>query len=167
MGWLRGIILGASIIFVIIFAIGVGFVDGVAEKFEPLLCAPGERVQVDRWHDSHGGNSANVYCVGENGKQISWRSWVLIFVPIPLALGLMALLGGLRGSKSNSRPTVSFGSVTLDGTAGTPVIVGRSVGKKTLADRLRELDEAYQAGLISKEEFDRARQQILDSQADD
>ncbi len=163
MGCLRGIILAVSIIIVVAFGFGVAFIDGMAEKFEPLLCAPGERVLVERWQDRDG-TSANVYCVGEAGKQISWRSWVLIIVPIPLGLLLMALVGRLQGSNPSSIPSVSFGSA--GSSVGTPLIIGGGGGKKTLADRLRELDQAYQAGLITKEEFDRTRQQILDSQAD-
>ncbi|MBL8153654.1 MAG: SHOCT domain-containing protein [Anaerolineae bacterium] len=52
-------------------------------------------------------------------------------------------------------------------TGNAPVDLGQLIGQKTggvdLTTRLKQLDEARAKGLISQEEYDRLRQQILDS----
>jgi len=50
--------------------------------------------------------------------------------------------------------------------AGSTGNIAPAQGSGNLADRLRQVQEARDAGLISKEEFERVRQQILDSMDD-
>lgn len=70
----------------------------------------------------------------------------------------------LRGNSGNIPPqTQELINSVLGGFAGT---VAQATGKGSLTQRLQQLDEAYENDLISKDEYDRVRQAILDSMDD-
>jgi hypothetical protein len=76
-------------------------------------------------------------------------------------LGLPILIVGAIFSLRAQKPAPAYGGVSpttpsdsFSGFTDNP--------SNSLTDRLSELDKAHKAGLLSEEEYQRARQQILD-----
>jgi hypothetical protein len=137
----------------------------IDQYLQPLLCQPGETIQREQYstRDRDGTSySMDVYCISEDRTRrdvtLTWGLMGMGIFVVPFLIGLAALIIGLQRSQSGSE-TVSMSGGTWSAPAG-----GGS--KPTLTQRLKELQDARDAGLISGMEYDRVRQQILDSMDD-
>ncbi len=148
-------------------------VDGF---LQPLLCQPGETVQREQYsyRDSEGTSySMNVYCMGDGVERDVTMNWTLIGVGaflVPFLIGLFAFIYGVNRNARNRSVTLTTASIGNTGWV-MPSSGGMSVGtggskNASLVQRLKELQDARDAGLISAIEYDRTRQQILDSMDD-
>lgn len=146
-----------------------------------VVCQPGETVLRDQYQtqDSDGtGYSMDVYCINarEQREDVTGK-WFLISIGaflLPFLVGLFSFIfASNRASKNVAVPTTGFsvdplsGRVNL-GSSSSPIsgfnqsAVSFSAGKKSLSDRLKEIQDARDKGLITEEEYDRIRQEILD-----
>jgi hypothetical protein len=142
---------------------------------QPLLCQPGETVRREQYsyRDYEGTSySMNVYCLGDDEveRDVSTRWFIVGTVAflVPFLIGLFAAIYGMNRNIRNSVSTLATPSIgNRDWGSGVmSVNPAGSSSRPTLTQRLKELQEARDAGLISAIEFDRARQQILDSMDD-
>lgn len=144
----------------------------LADLFKDLHCGPGETV---RQTVSTGGgslmtiNERGVFyaCVNDAGTARDITDKVALTVGLsfaaPFTVGLLLFLSGIfgmvRGAALRAAAAVDVIGLhrMLYGTGGfTPVRGGG------LTDRLEEIKEALDKGLISQEEYDRLRRRILD-----
>jgi hypothetical protein len=125
-------------------------IDGV---YDLTLCGPDERYEQDPF--LRGAMRRNMvgegdaYCVNERGEQrdISYSEFnlaIVLFV-IPAALGAVLAARGLA--------TVP----------GRPPRRTQGTVDSNLSTKLRELQDAYDQGLITKEEFDSTRKNLLEN----
>lgn len=142
---------------------------------QPLLCQQGETVRRDQYSytDFEGTSySMNVYCMGDDEveRDVSTRWFVIGMVAFlaPFLIGLFTFIFGVNRYTRNRVATLTTPSIgnTDWGSGVMSVNTVASSSKPTLTERLKELQEARDAGLISAIEFDRARQQILDRMDD-
>ncbi|MFN8371879.1 MAG: SHOCT domain-containing protein [Anaerolineae bacterium] len=135
----------------------------------PLICQPEETIERDQYstRDREGTSySMNVYCVDKDGdRRDETGRWFLFSLGgflAPFLIGLFMLIGGAnRGMRQFS---TGDGGTTLSPT-GVPInYVGTPSPKagQSLSERLKQLDEARNQGLISADEYDRMRKEILD-----
>ncbi len=133
----------------------------------PLLCQPDENIERDQYSGpgSRGGTSysMDVYCIDKDGERRDETGrWGLIgggaFV-LPFLLGLVMLIGGLN---RNARLTTSTLTVYPSGSqvnlGGSSFPSGEGL---SLSERLKQLQDARDAGLVTVEEYERLRQEIL------
>ncbi len=135
---------------------------------QPILCQQGETIQRDQYsrNDRQGTSySMVVYCVSERTKRDVTGQWTLLSIGafiIPLFIGI--------GSIIRSANRLSKGFTSGDDASrmprGTPIFSSGGSLKvgpdKSLADKLRELQDLRDKGLITGEEFDKLRKEILD-----
>jgi hypothetical protein len=146
---------------------------------QPLLCQPGETVRREQYsyQDFEGtAYSMNVYCVNndEVERDVSARWFIMgaVAFTVPFLIGLFMFIYGVNRYSKNRVATLTTASLGNTGWAmpqSSMMSVNTTssgVGKATLTQRLKELQDARDAGLISSIEFDKARQQILDSMED-
>lgn len=124
----------------------------------PLMCRPNERIERDLYSGSsrQGGTtfSMGVYCIdNENQRRDETGRWMMIgtlgFI-LPFLIGIFTYTGGGGTSKATHTATPHL-VVTQD--------------DESLSDKLREIKQAHDAGLISSEEYQSLRQKILDEEA--
>lgn len=141
----------------------------------PLLCEPGETLNRNQSSYSYrpGSISFTMHpeCVNSEGQERSVKDrFILLGVGVYLATflpGLFLFIAGItRATRKMVTQTMSDNGINIrvfsldDGTI-QPGAVQTSTA--SLTDRLRQLEEARDNGLISDEEYDRLRQEILDS----
>jgi hypothetical protein len=156
-----------------------------------LVCEPGQQYVMEghNFSDNRGsGRRFNVYCVGDDGTKLDviekdfLVSLVLFVVPflVGLFLTIGASAGLARGVTRNVLQDVSgfqMGQAGSLNVGGMQIRVQRSGNPSmpidpnallfgdqsvTLADKLKQLEQARTQGLISQEEYDRVRKRILD-----
>ena len=142
---------------------------------QPLLCQPGETVRREQYsyRDYEGTSySMNVYCIGDDEveRDVSARWFIMgaVAFTVPFLIGLFMFIYGVNRYTKNRVATLTTASIgNIDWGSGVmSANTGSSGAKPTLTQRLKELQDARDAGLITAIEFDRARQQILDSMDD-
>lgn len=138
---------------------------------QPLLCQPGETVRREQYsYRDYDGTaySMNVYCIGDDRveRDVSARWFVIGMVAFlgPFLIGLLTFIFGVNRNAGKHVTTLT--TATIGNTDWGSGVVSVNTAKPTLTQRLKELQEARDAGLISAIEFDRARQQILDRMDD-
>jgi hypothetical protein len=135
----------------------------------PLICGPNERIEREQYSttDREGTSySMNVNCVDlENQSRDATGRWVLVGIvgfTVPLVVGLFAFIFGVnRFVAKRKNQFVSGIPLSMSGQPFS--ITFGPDDDKSLTERLQELQQAYDSRLISKEEFDRLRQEVLDS----
>lgn len=142
--------------------------------YQTLLCREDETVRREpyTWVDYEGASnhSLEVYCSKDGVERDvthRWRNIGILSFLLPFMLGL---LGGIISLALRSpygldsvtpllrRPKAPI-HVDLSKREGHPIV---SPYTKTLKEKLSQVEEAYQAGLLSKEEYQRVRQNLLD-----
>ena len=126
----------------------------------PILCQPGEKIERDLYSEPNreGGTSfsMNVYCLDrEEQRRDESGRWMLIggaAFTLPFVIGLFAFIAGVN------RRVRTFTAAMPQ----TQFVIGGVSSGDTLTSKLREIEEARKAGLISSEEYDRLRKEILD-----
>ncbi len=139
-----------------------------------LLCQPGETVQREQYSYRVGWRGENfgvkVYCLGDDGRRDVTDRWTLIgmgTLAIPCILGLVLIINRLKRRWSRAQA----GAPPVDDLLRAPPLVGGqpvrisssapTSGGLSLTDRLKQLQEARDAGLLSAQEYERLRQEIL------
>ncbi len=163
--------LGITLFFAVMLAALIPLVFPEVMGFAgSLLCTGGEQAVVDRteFSDRHGtGFILTVDCLGPEGRRRTLDTFTVIlveiglFTPPSLLLGLlgMAWLRRVVRTASQAEP-MSPTSQPIILTASTSMRPPQA--SESLADKLRQLEEAYRAGLITPDEYDRERKKILD-----
>ncbi len=162
--------IGITLFFAVLLAALVPLIFPDVMRFAgSLLCAGNEQAVVERndFSDRHGtGFTLTVDCIGTAGQRRTLDTFAVIlveiglFVPPALLLGLLGmawLWRIVRPPQLEPGPAASP-PITLTASMSTrqPATSG------ALADKLRQLEEAYHAGLITADEYNRERQEILD-----
>lgn len=160
LAWIAGFGL-ACILFV-----GVFFFPDVAKLTEPLMCDHGfDLVRREyAYTDSDGsGVSIEFYCEGDGPTTDVTGNMVLlqfalvgvgvVFMIIWVGRGVQKVTGPVRTILARPNVSTSFRVIDLRGDADDD---------PTLRERLAELEEAHSAGLITQEEYEQKRQEILD-----
>lgn len=155
-----------------------------------VLCGPGETFMTDfsTISDLRGTvRGGQVYCVAENGQstEVTLKTFLyagggfLVTFLVGLVIGMRALskaavnsVGGL----SRSGVTVRVGGRQADADSADVSALLRQFGidnsggkhvenrsGKSLNERLQDLQAAYDNRLITREEYDRLRQEVLDN----
>jgi hypothetical protein len=142
-------------------------IDGM---LEPLFCEPGEKIERDQYTTSsnRGGTTFTmaVYCVSqESGRRDVTDRWTLIGMGaflVPFLIGLFAFIAGV-GRNARQRAAVSSSPIIVGGQMLSGSMPPSSSSGASLTQRLKEIQEARNAGLITAEEYERLRQEVLDS----
>lgn len=152
----------------------------IDDYLQPLLCEPGETIQRSQYstRDSEGTSySMDVSCRNSDRQErdVTGR-WMLIGIAgflVPFLIGLFMFIGGVNrgvrrvvttanGDVILPTPTTTiFGNKELVNSAMNAM---RSAGSKSLTEKLQQVQDARDKGLISSEEYDRLRQEILDKE---
>lgn len=173
------IILGTALIIaavaLIIMVFSVEDIPIVQETLAGLYCEPNEIIthaSVLRFGGTE--NADDLYfCDNNEGEEREITGQIMltaggVFI-VPFLLGLlMTMYGAWSTQKNFSNKALSVTGHEIykmkGGSLSQPVDFSKNTSN--LADRLQQLDEARQQGLISKAEYDRTRQSILDSMDD-
>lgn len=118
--------------------------------------------------------SMEVFCQrGEERTDVT-TNWILLGIfgfTVPFIIGLFLVIGGT--TRHATRAVASMANVTVTTTNGTTRVIhlGDLIDKAhtiqqnqsdlTLAERLKQLEDARAQGLISEEEYERLRKEIL------
>lgn len=146
------------------------------DVLETVFCQEGETVERDQYQtrDSEGTSySMDLYCIGEQGRRDVTGQWFLVGIlgfMAPFLIGLFAFIfgvnRGVRRTVTINRDTdVLGGGSTVDLSSfmsPSQPAPSSSRGGKSLTDKLKQIQDARDAGLITSEEYDRLRQEILD-----
>jgi hypothetical protein len=150
----------------------------VDDLLEPLLCEPGQEIERELYSqtDFDGtGYSMNVSCIDNEGQRTDATGrWVLVGVlafTAPFLIGLFGLIGGFTRMASkaaaNAQSTVMSGAgiekfVSVSTSGASPMMATSGSGR-SLSERLQEIQQAMDAGLISEGEYERLRKEVLDN----
>lgn len=143
---------------------------------KPILCNTEERIEREQYssrtRDDGTSYSMNVYCVYQNGQRRDvtdrWQVISLVSFLAPFLLGLFGLIFGLNRAAKNRTITATTATINLMGANPSRIKLENMLAampkptKQSLTERLKQLEEARNAGLISAEEYDRLRKEILD-----
>lgn len=141
---------------------------------QPLLCGAGETLRRDQYSTSYRPGevrfSMEVYCVdGDNRERDATGQWIglsIIAFTAPFMIGILLFIFGLFRTARRSADRLTAGLSQGLGAAGlnaSPAqgIVG-AANNPTLTQRLKELQEARDAGLITEDEFQQKRRELVD-----
>ena len=144
----------------------------IDQFLQPLICQPGETIQRDLYSQStYDGTSfsMDVYCVDQEGAQRDETGrWTLVgaagFV-LPFLIGLFAVISGSNrnAAKQVAQMTASLNAAGVAPTRQPWATSSEPPHPATLTQRLKELQDAHEAGLLTALEYERTRQKILDS----
>ncbi|MEO8396022.1 MAG: SHOCT domain-containing protein [Chloroflexota bacterium] len=154
------------------------------------LCKPGEELVTERGAESYSfsngySHSQTYYCVNDAGtrRDVTFdaaKNFIGGFLPslgtlvIPIAGGglcsigfFLAIFGFIfsrrRTFQNASSQYVFAGQNVPSSFTATPSAPVRPPAQGDLAAKLRQIEEAHKSGLITEDEYNRMRQEILDS----
>ncbi|MGB1287293.1 MAG: hypothetical protein ACPG7F_12210 [Aggregatilineales bacterium] len=144
-----------------------------------LVCEQYETLDIERtaWSLPNGesGENLNFQCMIEptQGRDVTDKV-ILIAIAvfsIPLTLGIIFINIGARKLVKHQTANWQYQlqdniDILSNMTSGNPLITIQGADKGDLSERLQQLDDAHQKNLITKTEYDRVRQAILDSMDD-
>jgi hypothetical protein len=141
---------------------------GIDNMLRPLLCQEGETIERQQYTERarRGGTSfsMNVYCIDQNAtRRDETVRWFVVgagFFVVPFLIGLFAIIfGSSRGARAFTDSLMP--NVSVQNASGyTPMGASQS---PSLTQRLKEIQDARNAGLITAEEYERLRKEALDS----
>jgi hypothetical protein len=162
---------GITLFFAVLLAALVPLIFPDVMRFAgSLVCARDEQAVVERddFSDRHGtGFILTVDCIGTTGQRRTLDTFAVIlveiglFVPPALLLGLLGIAWLRRIVRTTPQPEprpAASRPIILTASMSTP----QPEAPGSLADKLRQIEEAYRAGLITADEYNRERQKILD-----
>ncbi len=163
--------IGITLFFAVLLAALVPLIFPDVMRFAgSLLCTGNEQAVVERddFSDRHGtGFILTVDCIGTQGQRRTLDTFAVILVEIGLFVP-PALLLGLLGMAWLRRVVKATPQAEPEPAAARPNVLTASMSTRpsaasgALADKLRQLEEAYRVGLITADEYNRERQEILD-----
>lgn len=135
----------------------------IDETLQTVLCQSGEKIERELYEsttsDGGTGYSMDVSCIDvEQRKRDVTGNWIIIsvlafLVPFLMGIGLVSL-GANRTSRAYTEPADDFGFLQPQPEQPTH--------KPSFSSKLKELENAYQQGLITQEEYQSTRQRIFD-----
>jgi hypothetical protein len=139
---------------------------------KPVLCPDGtiRREQYQTYDDDDGtGYSMNVYCEDSEGDETDVTgAWIGIGIAaflIPFLIGLFMMINGfnkgvrgMMGGMPHVDNEVGYGTPA---SFGMPMQDKPKNQPKTMSEKLQELEQAKQQGLLTESEYQQARQEIL------
>jgi hypothetical protein len=135
--------------------------QAILNVLEGIYCDPGDTISARRiiTHDSDGtGYSAEYTCMrpNETTYDATGKSILITIVGFTVPLFLSIMFFSSIASKATGR-------VAAPTYQGQPVMISGAgvIAATDLKSRLQQLDEAYNQHLLSKAEYDRMRQDIL------
>ncbi len=138
------------------------------DLLQTLVCESGEKVVVKTYYTvGDDGNTTEFYCQLEPQLQrdITGQAVLIIITlfSIPFIMGLsLTIIGSFKGQHKH-RERLQNEMMNLGGTFPSSPPTTPEQANQSLTERLRQLEEAYEQGLISQEEYTTTRQIILDS----
>jgi hypothetical protein len=184
------LILGVLLIALSVVAliIGVQGADNefVNEQLTSLLCDPEERLtEVSSASNTGQGNNTTFYCEFSNGQRRDVTAGAVGIIAgaflVPFLTGLFLVIGAgigmakrrvqeftqtidLRGgSTANIPPEAMERLQEVFGKLGMAFSSMSDINQDDLTDRMEELKEALDKGLITQEEYESVRQRLLDN----
>jgi hypothetical protein len=149
-------------------------VPEVATAMDPFICPGDETVTLRQRPSYRGGVNISFECVGVEGasSEPAFIVYLVLFMAwcwIPIVPFILLLLSGglsLRSRLQSGGMIITLPSNLNSG--GTPIGGGNPFGGSnpsnlSLKDRLQQLEDAYNAGLLTREQYDQAKQNVLDS----
>jgi hypothetical protein len=140
---------------------------GIDNMLRPLICQEGEAIERQQYSEPsrEGGTSfsMNVYCIDQEAtRRDETGRWALIGAGVFIVPFLLGLFGVIAGSSQNARSDRSrSATISMQNMAGfTPTGIGSS---PTLTERLKQIQQARDAGMITSEEYERLRKEALDA----
>lgn len=134
--------------------------------YEPLVCPEGSKVgtETTSTHYEMQGNttSFDLMCTYPDGRSVNVTPKLLVgFCGAPL-IGVLLFILAMRGSGSQPVP------VSPAGAPMPPAVVSaqpaaEGAGSSSLSDRLRDLETAFNEGLLTQDEYEEQRKRLLDA----
>jgi hypothetical protein len=143
---------------------------GIDNMLRPLICQEGETIEREQYTErARGGGtsfSMNVYCIDQEAtRRDETGRWFLIGAGVFVVPFLIGLFGVIAGSNQGARSAARSRSTTigLQNMGGfTPTGAGSG---PSLTERLKEIQQARDAGMITTEEYERLRKEALESRS--
>jgi len=137
---------------------------GVRNAIAPIFCQGGETLEVRRAEvrDAEGdGYSYGLACrSAETQADREVTAWVFLAISPLVILDTLLLAAVIRRATARAREQEAA-LIGMPGQANLINTGGLTAQQIDLSARLRELQDAYHARLISREEYDRRRAQVL------
>lgn len=181
-------LLPVSIILIVVGMILVLATDVAIPVLEPLFCSEEETLIRTSTANYEGGQNINYYCVDDvTGDRTSMDGQLFLvigalFAPMILSI-LFLVIGGTRQSTNMAQTLIQQQAsqmgratgATPDFTSMTPKEMMAWMGtvkniqpaqELSLKDKLQQLRDAYDEGLIDRAEFDKRKDALLDELSD-
>lgn len=143
--------------------------DTMLEPLSTILCPTNQTLSRET-SSFRGETDVTFYCVNDDGvHQNEVTGWVVLmmfglFIPMVISILLVVVAGVGKTRRAVEVVAGSYGARedVLDPLANQARHVNVGVGEPTLQNKLQQLKDAYEAGLINKWEYDDRKEQILD-----
>lgn len=133
--------------------------------YEPLICPEGSELVTETTvqQDLRGTVIGfTPICTSPNGESVDVTGKMFIgFCGAPLIGGLLLVLGMSGGGKQPTPTTYVTTGMPVDTISPSPR--PRVSGGSSLSERLKELEAAYDEGLLTRDEYEEQRQRLLDN----
>jgi hypothetical protein len=142
-----------------------GLLPFTQKIYEPLLCPEGSEIGTDTATQTDLRGTVTAFylvCTGPDGKRDDVTGKLFIgLCGAPLIGGLLLVLGLSGGGKQPTPTTYVTTGTPIDTISPSPR--PRVSGGSSLSDRLRELEAAYDEGLLTRDEYEEQKQRLLDN----
>jgi hypothetical protein len=134
--------------------------------YEPLVCPEGSKVgtQTTSSHYAMQGNvtTFDLICTYPNGQSVNVSHKLLFgFCGAPL-IGVLLIVLATIGRGSQPIP-VPPGAAPMPPAVVSAQPTPEGAGSSSLSDRLRELETAFNEGLLTQDEYEEQRKRLLDA----
>jgi hypothetical protein len=145
----------------------------IADLHQAIICGKNSEILTETSQSSYHRSSESdfaVYCVNPEGERtdVTWKFIVIFLFGVTFSASAFGAFTAWSAKRS-SQPTdadknARLGELTRSmGTDNVSVNDLRSASPDTISAQLKQLDDAYQKRLIDREEYDKARQRLLDN----
>lgn len=147
----------------------------IADLHQAIICGSNSEILTETSQSSYHRSSESdfaVYCVNPEGERtdVTWKFIVIFLFGVTFsafAIGAFTAWSAKRSSQptdadKNARLRQLTNSIGTDN-LNVKDLRTPNRNSETLAEQLKQLDESYEARLINREEYDDARQRILEN----
>lgn len=145
----------------------------IADLHQAIICGGNSEILTETSQSSYHRSSESdfaVYCVNPEGEKtdVTWKFIVIFLFGVTFsafAFGAFTTWSAKRSSQeTDADKNARLKQLTRSmGTDNVSVNDLRSPSPDTISAQLKQLDDAYQKRLIDREEYDKARQRLLDN----